>query len=46
MATELWFKIGHIYSNIDPTVAVWKLRQAKYRVPLKNSKSSLSLLCQ
>lgn len=41
MVTELWFKIGHIYSNIVPTDAVWKLRQEKYRVLQENHKGSV-----
>lgn len=41
MATELWFKIGHTHSNIDPTDAVWKLRQEKYRVLQENHKGSV-----
>lgn len=46
MVNELWFKIGHTHSNIDPTVAVWKMRQEQYRVLLENHKGSLLLLCQ
>lgn len=35
MVNELWFKIGHTHSNIDPTIAVWRMRQDKYRVLLE-----------
>lgn len=42
MVTELWFKIGHIYSTIDPTAAVlsfWRIERFLFCCSVSDKRS-------